>query len=133
MKLLEPSYPTRTRNDKPFVTLDRAITFAPSGKVVVDALSTLRKGGVGAINAIHLDQMNAFDYDKLLWGERQIRSVANMTRDDACDFPELAQELKIRPRVIKLSLADANSALEAMKHETENGSVVLVMDTAPAS
>ena len=64
---------------EPPVELDRAVTFAPSGKVVVSALSHLRKGGVVAINAIHLDQMPAFDYDKLLWGERQIRSVANMT------------------------------------------------------
>ena len=119
-------------DDKPHVALDRAITFAPSGKVVVDALSTLRKGGVVAINAIHLDQMQAFDYDKLLWGERQIRSVANMTRDDARDFLKLAQDLKIQPRVSKFSLADANSALEAVKHETENGSVVLAMDTASA-
>ncbi|MEO6923307.1 MAG: alcohol dehydrogenase catalytic domain-containing protein, partial [Bryocella sp.] len=57
-------------NAKPPVLLDRAITFAPSGKVVVSALSSLRKGGVVAINAIHLDQMPAFDYDTLLWGER---------------------------------------------------------------
>jgi propanol-preferring alcohol dehydrogenase len=55
----------------------------PAEKVVVSALASLRKGGVVAINAIHLDQMPAFDYDKLLWGERQIRSVANMTRQDA--------------------------------------------------
>ncbi len=67
-------------NAKPPVRLDRALTFAPSGKVVVDALSSLRKGGVVAINAIHLDHMPSFDYDKLLWEERQIRSVANMTR-----------------------------------------------------
>ena len=64
----------------------RAVTFAPSGKVVVSALPALHKGGVVAINAIHLDQMPSFDYDKLLWGERQIRSVANMTRQDARDF-----------------------------------------------
>lgn len=64
-------------DDTPPVLLDRAITFAPSGKVVVSALSSLRKAGVVAINAIHLDGMPAFDYDKLLWGERQIRSVAN--------------------------------------------------------
>jgi alcohol dehydrogenase, propanol-preferring len=75
-------------DEKPPVDLDRAITFAPSGKVVVSALASLRKGGVVAINAIHLDQMPAFDYDKLLWGERQIRSVANMTRQDARDFLE---------------------------------------------
>jgi len=79
--------------------LDCAITFAPSGKVVVDALSSLRKGGAVAINAIHLNQMPAFDYDKLLWGERQIRSVANMTRVDARDFLALAHKLNIQPRV----------------------------------
>ena len=73
--------------------LDRAVTFAPSGAVVVAALSSLRKGGVVAINAIHLDQMPEFDYDKLLWGERQIRSVANMTRADARDFLDLAGKI----------------------------------------
>jgi propanol-preferring alcohol dehydrogenase len=71
---------------RPPIPLDRAITFAPAGSVVVHALSCLRKGGIVAINAIHLDQMPAFDYDSLLWGERQIRSVANMTRQDARDF-----------------------------------------------
>ena len=95
--------------------LDRAITFAPSGKVVVSALSALRKGGVVAINAIHLDQMPAFDYDKLLWGERQIRSVANMTRQDARDFLAIAQELKIRPQAVVFPLQDANKALLAVK------------------
>jgi propanol-preferring alcohol dehydrogenase len=112
---------------KPPVELDRAITFAPSGKVVVSALSSLRKGGVVAINAIHLDQMPAFDYDKLLWGERQIRSVANMTRQDARDFIALAHELNIRPRVVTFPLTDANEALEAVKHETEDGSSVIVI------
>ena len=107
--------------------LDRAITFAPSGKVVVSALSALRKGGVVAVNAIHLDQMPAFDYDKLLWGERQIRSVANMTRQDARDFIALAHDLNLRPRVITFSLEDANKALEAVKHETEEGSAVIVL------
>jgi propanol-preferring alcohol dehydrogenase len=111
---------------KPPTELDRAITFAPSGKVVVSALGALRKGGVVAINAIHLDQMPAFDYDKLLWGERQLRSVANMTRQDARDFLALARDLKIRPRVASFSLEDANAALEAVKHETENGPVVIV-------
>jgi propanol-preferring alcohol dehydrogenase len=112
---------------KPPVALDRAITFAPVGKVVVDALSSLRKGGVVAINAIHLDSMPAFDYDKLLWGERQIRSVANMTRADATDFLKIAQELAIQPRVVTFSLDDANKALVAVKEETENGSAVIVM------
>jgi propanol-preferring alcohol dehydrogenase len=114
-------------DDRPPVALDRAITFAPSGKVIVDALSSLRKGGMVAINAIHLDQMPAFDYDKLLWGERQIRSVANMTREDAHDFLKLAHDLKIQPRVTTFTLEDANKALLAVKDETENGSAVIVL------
>jgi propanol-preferring alcohol dehydrogenase len=114
-------------DDRPPVELDRAITFAPSGKVVVDALSCLRKGGVVAINAIHLDHMPAFDYDKLLWGERQIRSVANMTRDDARDFLKIAVDLKVQPRVSVFSLDDANKALLAVKDETEDGSAVIVL------
>ena len=112
---------------KPPTELDRAITFAPSGKVVVNALGALRKGGVVAVNAIHLDQMPAFDYDKLLWGERQIRSVTNMTRQDARDFLVLASELNYRPRITTFSLEDANKALEAVKHETEDGSAVIVL------
>jgi alcohol dehydrogenase, propanol-preferring len=109
------------------VELDRAITFAPSGKVVVSALSAIRKGGVVAINAIHLDEMPAFDYDKLLWGERQLRSVANMTRQDARDFITLARDLDFRPTVVTFPLEHANEALAAVKHETENGSSVIVL------
>lgn len=111
---------------KPPVALDRAITFAPAGAVVVAALSSLRKGGVVAINAIHLDQMPAFDYDTLLWGERQIRSVANMTRDDARDFLALAHEIGITPRVRTFSLDQANEALQAVKHETADGPCVIL-------
>ena len=77
-----------SEQEMPPVELDRAVTFAPSGDVVIAALKRLRKGGVVAINAIHLDRMPEFDYDKLLWGERQIRSVANMTRADARRLPE---------------------------------------------
>jgi alcohol dehydrogenase, propanol-preferring len=113
-------------DERPPVDLDRAITFAPSGKVVVDALASLRKGGVLAINAIHLDQMPAFSYDKLLWGERQIRSVANMTRQDARDFLRIAHDLQIRPQVTTYLLADANKALLAVKEETDDGSAVIV-------
>jgi propanol-preferring alcohol dehydrogenase len=113
-------------NARPPVPLDRAITFAPSGKVVLSAITSLRKGGVVAINAIHLDQMPAFDYDTLLWGERQIRSVANMTRQDARDFLAIAAQLNIRPRVSLFSLDDANKALLAVKNETEEGSAVIV-------
>ncbi len=113
-------------DEKPSVALDRAITFAPTGKVVVSALSSLRKGGVVAINAIHLDAMPAFDYDKLLWGERQIRSVANMTRQDARDFLQIAQDLHIRPQVNRFPLSQANAALLSVKEENEQGSAVIV-------
>ncbi len=113
-------------DETPPVKLDRAVTFAPSGKVVVSALSALRKGGVVAINAIHLDQMPAFDYDKLLWGERQLRSVANMTRQDARDFLAIAHQLGIRPTATAFPLQDANKALLAVKEETERGSAVIV-------
>jgi propanol-preferring alcohol dehydrogenase len=112
---------------RPPVPLDRAITFAPAGKVVVDALSSLRKGGVVAINAIHLDRMPGFDYDRLLWGERQIRSVANMTRQDARDFLTLARDLDFHPTVQSFPLDEANRALDAVKHETAEGSAVVVL------
>ncbi len=112
---------------RPPVELDRAVTFAPSGKVVISALSALRKGGVAAINAIHLDQMPAFDYDKLLWGERQLRSVANMTRQDARDFLALALALNIEQTITEFPLAEANRALAAVKHETADGSAVIVL------
>ena len=114
-------------DSRPPVELDRAITFAPAGKVVVSALGALRKGGIVAINAIHLDQMPAFDYDRLLWGERQMRSVANMTRQDARDFLALARDLSFTPAVATFSLDDANRALEAVKHETAEGSAVIVL------
>jgi len=117
---------------RPPVELDRAVTFAPSGKVVVSALAALRKGGVVAINAIHLDQMPAFDYDKLLWGERQLRSVANMTRQDARDFLALAGTLDFHQTVTTFPLDEANRALEAVKHETADGSSVIVLDKGSA-
>ena len=115
-----------SENDKLPVELDRAVTFAPSGDIVVSALASLRKGGVVAINAIHLDHMPQFDYDKLLWGERVIRSVANMTRADARDFLKLAHDINIRPQVTAFPLAEANEALHAVKLETVDGAAVIV-------
>jgi len=109
----------------PPVALDRAITFAPSGDVVVAALSSLRKGGVVAINAIHLDRMPEFDYDRLLWGERQIRSVANMTRQDAHEFLALAAEIGLRPKVTRFPLEQANEALLAIKQDAIDGAAVI--------
>ena len=115
-----------TENEKPPVELDRAITFAPSGDVVVAALSSLRKAGVVAINAIHLDRIPEFDYDRLLWGERQIRSVTNMTRDDARDFLRIAAEIKLQPRVTRFPLEKANEALESIKDDAIDGAAVIV-------
>ena len=111
---------------KPPVELDRAITFAPSGDVVIAALSSLRKGGIVAINAIHLDRIPQFDYDRLLWGERQIRSVANMTRADARDFLDLAGKIDLQPRVTAFPLAQANQALAAIKGDSLDGAAVIV-------
>lgn len=115
-----------SETDKPPVELDRAITFAPSGDVVLAALSSLRKGGVVAINAIHLDRMPQFDYDTLLWGERQIRSVANMTRADARDFLTLAGQIGLQPKVTVFPLDQANEALMAVKRDAVDGAAVIV-------
>jgi propanol-preferring alcohol dehydrogenase len=115
-----------SETEKPPVELDRAVTFAPSGDVVVAALSSLRKGGVVAINAIHLDRMPQFDYDRLLWGERQIRSVANMTRTDARDFLALAAQIDLQPKVTVFSLDQANEALMAVKNDAIDGAAVIV-------
>jgi propanol-preferring alcohol dehydrogenase len=112
--------------DRPPVELDRAVTFAPSGDVVIAALSSLRRGGVVAINAIHLDRIPQFDYDKLLWGERQLRSVANMTRQDARDFLQLAGEIKLQPKVTVFRLEQANQALQAVKNDQIDGAAVIV-------
>ncbi len=115
-----------SETEKPPEKLDRAITFAPSGDVVVAALSSLRKGGVVAINAIHLDRVPEFDYDRLLWGERQIRSVANMSRADARDFLKIAADIQIRPKVTTFSLDQANDALAAIKNDAIDGAAVIV-------
>jgi len=113
-------------HEKPPVELDRVVTFAPSGDVVIAALSSVRKGGVVAINAIHLDRIPQFDYDRLLWGERQLRSVTNMTRADARDFLDLAAKINMRPKVTPFPLDRANEALQAVKNDAIDGAAVLV-------
>ncbi len=115
-----------SESERPLVELDRAITFAPSGDVVVAALSSLRKGGIVAINAIHLDRMPQFDYDRLLWGERQIRSVANMTRVDARDFLALAAKIRLEPKATVFALDHVNDALAAVRNDAVDGSAVIV-------
>ncbi len=115
-----------TERERPPVSLDRAITFAPSGDVVVAALASLRKGGIVAINAIHLDRIPEFDYDRLLWGERQIRSVTNMTRFDARDFLQTASSIGLRPEATPFSLDRANEALLAIANDSVNGAAVIL-------
>jgi propanol-preferring alcohol dehydrogenase len=117
-----------SETDQPPVRLDRAVTFAPSGQVVVAALGSLRKGGVVAINAIHLDSIPEFSYDRLLWGERQIRSVTNMTRADARDFLAIAEQIGLAPKVTRFGLEEANDALLAIKRDSIDGAAVLVQD-----
>ncbi len=111
--------------ERPPVALDRAVTFAPSGDVVVAALGALRKGGVVAINAIHLDRIPQFDYDSLLWGERQIRSVTNMTRDDAREFLSLAAAERVAVRTTEFPLARASEALDAVRGDAIDGAAVV--------
>lgn len=108
------------------VPLDSAVTFAPSGDVVLAALASLRKGGIVAINAIHLDRIPQFDYDSLLWGERQLRSVANMTRQDARDFIALVTKIGIRPQTTTFPLEKVNDALLAIAEDRINGAAVVV-------
>src|SRR6185503_16792259 len=112
--------------DQPPVAMDRAITFAPSGDVVLAALASLRKGGVVAINAIHLDRIPQFDYDSLLWGERQLRSVTNMTRQDGTDFLKVAAEINLKPVVVTFSLDQINDALLGLKEDRLSGPAVII-------
>jgi alcohol dehydrogenase, propanol-preferring len=114
-----------SEQEMPPVELDRAVTFAPSGDVVIAALKSLRKGGVVAINAIHLDRIPEFDYDRLLWGERQIRSVANMTRADARDFLQIAEQIHLQPKVTIFPLESVNEALAAIKRDAMDGAAVV--------
>ncbi len=106
--------------------LDAAITFAPAGDVVIAALRSLDKGSILAINAIHLDRVPEFDYDTLLWGERQIRSVTNMTREDAREFLKIAAEISLSPHVQTFPLEQANEALLALKSDEVSSSAVII-------
>ena len=102
--------------EAPPTPLEAAITFAPVGDVVVAALKAMDRGGIVAINAIHLDRIPEFSYDDL-WLERQIRSVANYTRDDAREFLAIAAEIPIRTEIERVPLADANGALARLRAE----------------
>jgi propanol-preferring alcohol dehydrogenase len=111
--------------DDPQRLLDAAVTFAPIGSVVVAALQRVDRGGTVAINAIHLDEVPAMDYEDL-WLERQIRSVANFTRDDAGEFLQLAAEIPIHTVVESYPLPEANRVLAGIKHGADAGTAVLL-------
>lgn len=106
--------------------LDRAILFAPVGELVTLALKAIRPGGTVAINAVHLSPIPAMPYD-LIYGERTLRSVAHVTRQDAAEFMMLAQEIGIRSTVQAYDFQDANRALLDLKHSRFNGEAVLRM------
>jgi len=119
--------------ESPPVPLDAAITFAPVGEVVVRALSDLDRGGVVAVNAIHLDRIPQFDYDRLWW-ERQIRSVANVTRVDVREFLDLAARIPIRTEYEVADLDRANDALGRLaRGEIRGASVLRVSGLSPTS
>ena len=110
----------------PPAPLDAAITFAPTGDVVVAALRAVDRGGTVAINAIHLDRIPEFSYD-LLWLERSLRSVANFTRADAAEFLALAAEIPVRTTVQEYPLGEANRALADLRDGRVGGAAVLVV------
>ncbi|MCX7617400.1 zinc-dependent alcohol dehydrogenase family protein [Tepidiforma sp.] len=106
------------------VPLDAAVTFAPAGDVVVRALEAVDRGGTVAINAIHLDRVPEFPYERLWW-ERSLRSVANFTRQDAREFLDLAARIPVRTEYDLYPLEAANDALLALKEGRVNGAAVL--------
>ncbi len=117
-------------DERPPVVLDAAVTFAPVGSVVAAALRSLDRGGVVAINAIHLDTLPAMPYEDLWW-ERSLRSVANVTREDAREFLTLAARIGLVTDVEVHPLGDANVALARLAAGKVAGTAVLVMDGRP--
>jgi propanol-preferring alcohol dehydrogenase len=110
--------------DVPPEPCDRAVVFAPAGELVPVALRVIRPGGTVSLAGIHMSAIPSFDYD-LLWRERSLRSVANMTRRDAEEFMALAAEAGIRAEIEVFPLAAANDALRAIKADAVRGAAVL--------
>ncbi len=106
--------------------LDAAIIFAPVGALVPTALRATCKGGVVVCGGIHMSDIPTFPYD-LLWGERVVRSVANLTRRDGEEFLALAPKVPIKTEVQTFPLQEANDALNALRHGQIHGAAVLVM------
>lgn len=110
--------------DDPGALMDGSINFTPAGKIAVDALKVLGKGGTLANAGIYMSTIPEIDYE-LLYGERTIRSVTNSTRDDARELLKLAAEIPIRTAVEGYSLEKANEALHLLKESKIRGSAVL--------
>ncbi len=112
--------------DQPPEPLDSAVTFAPAGEVALAALKSLRKGGIAALNAIHMSPIPEIPFDQVLWGERQLRSVTNMTRADAREFLKLAAEINLTSTARPFALEQANDALACIRSDAIDGAAVLV-------
>jgi propanol-preferring alcohol dehydrogenase len=110
----------------PPVTLDAAIIFAPAGTLVPRALRAIRRGGTVVCAGIHMSDIPSFPYE-LLWGERTLRSVANLTRRDGIEFLELAPRVPVRTEVRSYPLEQANEALDDLRNGRFSGSAVLVI------
>jgi len=111
--------------DRPPQQLDSAIIFAPAGELVPAALKAIRKGGVVVCGGIHMSAIPSFPYD-LLWGERSIVSVANLTRQDGEEFLLLAPQVPVKTEVELFRLEQANQALDALRSGRIKGAGVLV-------
>ncbi len=106
--------------------LDAALIFAPAGELVPKALRDVRPGGAVVCGGIHMSDIPSFPYE-ILWGERSIRSVANLTRRDGEEFLALASEIPIRVRSRTYALEEANEALDDLRHGRFEGAAVLVV------
>jgi propanol-preferring alcohol dehydrogenase len=107
--------------------LDAALIFAPAGELVPKALRDVKKGGAVVCGGIHMSDIPGFPY-RDLWGERQIRSVANLTREDGVEFMALASRARIAPRITTYPLAEANRALDDLRRGAIQGTAVLLCD-----
>jgi propanol-preferring alcohol dehydrogenase len=113
-------------DERPPEELDAAIVFAPVGALVPVALAALAKGGAVVCAGIHMSDIPSFPYD-LLWNERVVRSVANLTRADGEEFLALVPQVPVRAEVEAFPLAEANEALERVRSGGARGSTVLVI------
>jgi propanol-preferring alcohol dehydrogenase len=107
--------------------LDAAILFAPAGELVPAALRAVAKGGTVVCGGIHMSDIPSFPY-RLLWGERGVRSVANLTRRDGEEFLALAPQVPIRSSVETFPLTNANEALARLREGHLRGAAVLLTD-----